>query len=83
MYIVSESHGDFYKYEMANQRHPEEDYPLPQHQTSEVGTTIAAYVAFTKDKIRCKTSDKDSKYPAGLKDPEVIIIQFNINLILT
>merc|ERR1712045_634353 len=69
LYIVSESHGDFYKYELPDQRHPEEDYPLPQHQMLEVGTTVAAYVGLTKEKVRCKTSEKNEKFPEGIKDP--------------
>ena len=68
LYIVNEEHGDFYKYEMPDQQHPEENYPLPQHQIIQVGSTVAAYVAYAKEKVRCKTSDKNDKYPEGIKD---------------
>ena len=71
LYIINEEHGDFFKYEMPDQRHPEEDYPLPQHQVVQVGSTVAAYVGYTKEKVRCKTSEKDEKYPDGIKDSSV------------
>ena len=44
---------------------------LPQYQSFGSGTTMAAYVAQTKEKLRDSTSNKNPNYPDGVKDAEV------------
>ena len=44
---------------------------MPQYQTFGAGSTMAAYVAQTKEKLRDSTSNKNPNYPEGVKDTEV------------
>ena len=43
---------------------------LPQYQSFGAGSTMAAYVAQTKEKLRDSTSNKNPNYPEGVKDTE-------------
>ena len=46
---------------------------MPKYHPFGTGTTMAAYVGFTKEKLRDKTSSKNASYPAGINDSEVCI----------
>ena len=48
---------------------------LPQYQSFGAGSTMAAYVAQTKEKLRDSTSNKNPNYPEGVKDTEVSTIK--------
>ena len=48
-------------------------YRMPKYHPFGTGTTMAAYVGFTKEKLRDKTSSKNASYPAGINDSEVCI----------
>lgn len=49
------------------------DFRSPQYQCFGPGTTMASYVAETKQKLRDKTSAKNPSYPEGIKDCEVVV----------
>ena len=49
---------------------------LPQYQSFGAGSTMAAYVAQTKEKLRDSTSNKNPNYPEGVKDTEVSTITY-------
>ena len=50
---------------------------LPQYQSFGAGSTMAAYVAQTKEKLRDSTSNKNPNYPEGVKDTEVSTIKYS------